>query len=164
MKNLAKLLFLVGTLFLSISASAELKVGYIEMSQVLQSQQALDIGKKLQSEFASRASQLDQSKKSLADKQTALEKDSKKLSEADLRTRSKQVSDLAIELERKQRELSEDINIRKTEEMKKFQDQVNKAVGAIAQADGFDLILYSSVAYVNKKINITDKVITAIGK
>lgn len=164
MKKLTKLALFAAALLFSASAAAELKVGYIEMSQVLQSQQALDIGKKLQNEFSSRANQLDQSKKSLAEKQTALEKDSKKLSEAELKTRSKQVSDLAIELERKQRELNEDINIRKSEEMKKFQDQVNKAVGVIAQADGYDLIVYNSVAYVSKKINITDKVIAAIGK
>ncbi len=164
MKKLTKLVIFAAALLFSASAAAELKVGYIEMSQVLQSQQALDIGKKLQTEFSSRANQLDQSKKSLAEKQTALEKDSKKLSEAELKTRSKQVSDLAIELERKQRELNEDINIRKSEEMKKFQDQVNKAVGVIAQADGYDLIVYNSVAYVSKKINITDKVIAAIGK
>lgn len=164
MKKLAKLFLIIGVAFFSMNASAELKVGYIEMSQVLQSPQAQDIGKKLQAEFASRATQLDQSKKSLADKQAALEKDSKKLSEAELRTRSKQISDLGIELDRKQRELSEDVNIRKTEEMKKFQDQVNKAVNVIAQAEGYDLIVYNSVAYVSKKINVTDKVIAGIGK
>ncbi len=81
-----------------------------------------------------------------------------------MRDKTKQISDLTIDLERKQRELTEDINIRKNEEMKKFQDQVNKAVGVIAQADGYDLIVYNSVAYVSKKINITDKVIGGIGK
>ena len=86
------------------------------------------------------------------------------MSETELRDKTKQVSDMAIDLERKQRELTEDINIRKNEEMKKFQDQVNKAVGVIAQADGYDLIVYNSVAYVSKKINITDKVIAGIGK
>jgi outer membrane protein len=117
MKKFVNLFLTVSALLISASASAELKVGYIEMSQVLQSPQALEIGKKLQTEFASRANQIDQSKKSLADKQAALEKDSKKLSEAELRTRGKQVSDLGIELERKQRELSEDFNIRRNEEI-----------------------------------------------
>jgi len=93
-----------------------------------------------------------------------LEKDRKKLSEAELRDKSKNISDLAIELERKQRELSEDINLRKSEEMRKFQDQVNKAVGVIAEAENYDLILYNQVAFVSKKINITDKVISSIGK
>ena len=113
MKKLAKLFLLLGAVFFSANASAELKVGYIEMSQVLQSPQAQDIGKKLQNEFSSRANQLDQLKKTVNDKRTALEKDSKKMSETELRDKTKQVSDLAIDLERKQRELTEDINIRK---------------------------------------------------
>jgi len=164
MKNTFKLAITTTALFFSLNASAELKIAYIEMSQILQSQQVQDIGKKLQSEFSSRASQLDQLKKLVNDKQTALEKDRKKLSEAELRDRSKNISDLAIELERKQRELSEDINLRKSEEMRKFQDQVNKAIGVIAEAENYDLILYNQVAFVNKKINITDKVISSIGK
>mgnify|MGYP003346794313 FL=1 len=81
-----------------------------------------------------------------------------------MRDKSKQISDLTIDFERKQRELNEDVNIRKNEEMGKFQQQLNKAVNAIAQTDGYDLIVYNSVAYASKKINITDKVISALGK
>lgn len=164
MKKLLKISLLASALLFSLGASAEIKVGYIEMDQVLQSQTGQDIDKKLQNEFSSRASQLDQLKKLLNDKNVALEKESKKLSETDLRNKSKSISDLAIELERKQREFNEDINLRKGEEMRKFQDQINKAIGVVAQADGFDLIIYNSVAFVSKKINITDKVISALGK
>lgn len=164
MKKLLKPVLLVSALLFSLNAAAELKIAYIEMAQVMQSQQAQDIGKKLQTEFSSRATQLDQLKKTINDKRTALDKDSKKLSEADLRDKTKQISDLTIDFERKQRELNEDVNIRKNEEMGKFQQQLNKAVNAIAQTDGYDLIVYNSVAYASKKINITDKVIAAIGK
>lgn len=164
MKKLLKPALFVTALLFSLNAAAELKIAYIEMAQVMQSQQAQDIGKKLQTEFSSRATQLDQLKKTINDKRTALDKDSKKLSEADLRDKTKQISDLTIDFERKQRELNEDVNIRKNEEMGKFQQQLNKAVNAIAQTDGYDLIVYNSVAYASKKINITDKVIAAIGK
>ena len=164
MQNFLKSALFVSALLFSLNAAAELKIAYIEMAQVMQSQQAQDIGKKLQTEFSSRATQLDQLKKTINDKRTALDKDSKKLSEADLRDKTKQISDLTIDFERKQRELNEDVNIRKNEEMGKFQQQLNKAVNAIAQADGYDLIVYNSVAYASKKINITDKVIAAIGK
>lgn len=164
MQNFLKSALFVSALLFSLNAAAELKIAYIEMAQVMQSQQAQDIGKKLQTEFSSRATQLDQLKKTINDKRTALDKDSKKLSEADLRDKTKQISDLTIDFERKQRELNEDVNIRKNEEMGKFQQQLNKAVNTIAQADGYDLIVYNSVAYASKKINITDKVIAAIGK
>lgn len=164
MQNFLKSALFVSALLFSLNAAAELKIAYIEMAQVMQSQQAQDIGKKLQTEFSSRATQLDQLKKTINDKRTALDKDSKKLSESDLRDKTKQISDLTIDFERKQRELNEDVNIRKNEEMGKFQQQLNKAVNTIAQADGYDLIVYNSVAFASKKINITDKVIAAIGK
>jgi len=45
MKNIFKLAITTTALFFSLSASAELKIAYIEMSQILQSQQVQDIGK-----------------------------------------------------------------------------------------------------------------------
>jgi outer membrane protein len=164
MKELIKLVLVAATLLISFNASAELKIGYVELNQIMQSQPALEIGKKLQSEFASRISQIEQSKKKISDKQSYLDKDGKNLSEADLKTKSKEISDLSIELERKQRELNEDATLRKNEEMKKFQDQINKVIDSIAQTEGYDLILYNGAAFTSKKVNITDKVISAIGK
>ena len=164
MKELIKLVLVAATLLISFNASAELKIGYVELNQIMQSQPALEIGKKLQSEFASRISQIEQSKKKISDKQSYLDKDVKNLSEADLKTKSKEISDLSIELERKQRELNEDATLRKNEEMKKFQDQINKVIDSIAQTEGYDLILYNGAAFTSKKVNITDKVISAIGK
>ncbi len=164
MKELIKLVLVAATLLISFNASAELKIGYVELNQIMQSQPALEIGKKLQSEFASRISQIEQSKKKISDKQSYLDKDGKNLSEADLKTKSKEILDLSIELERKQRELNEDATLRKNEEMKKFQDQINKVIDSIAQTEGYDLILYNGAAFTSKKVNITDKVISAIGK
>ena len=164
MKELIKLVLVAATLLISFNASAELKIGYVELNQIMQSQPALEIGKKLQSEFASRISQIEQSKKKISDKQSYLDKDGKNLSEADLKTKSKEISDLSIELERKQRELNEDATLRKNEEMKKFQDQINKVIDSIALTEGYDLILYNGAAFTSKKVNITDKVISAIGK
>jgi outer membrane protein len=164
MKKLIKLVLVAVTLLISFNASADLKIGYVELNQIMQSQPALDIGKKLQSEFSTRISQIEQAKKKISDKQSALDKDAKNLSDADLKTKSKEISDLSIEFERKQRELNEDASLRKNEEMKKFQDQINKVIDSIAQTEGYDLILYNGAAFTSKKINITDKVIAAVGK
>ena len=164
MKKLIKLVLVAVTLLISFNASADLKIGYVELNQIMQSQPALDIGKKLQSEFSTRISQIEQAKKKIRDKQSALDKDAKNLSDADLKTKSKEISDLSIEFERKQRELNEDASLRKNEEMKKFQDQINKVIDSIAQTEGYDLILYNGAAFTSKKINITDKVIAAVGK
>ena len=49
MKKLIKLVLVAVTLLISFNASADLKIGYVELNQIMQSQPALDIGKKLQS-------------------------------------------------------------------------------------------------------------------
>ena len=162
MKNLFKILAVLASLLVSFNASAELKVGYVELNQIMQSQPAIDIGKKLQNEFAPRTSQLEQMRKQIEDNKYAMNNGSNKLSETELQTKSKALSDLTIDFERKERELNEDVSLRKNEEMKKFQDSLNKAINKIAQDENIDLILYNGVAFASKKIEITNKVISAL--
>ena len=71
---------------------------------------------------------------------------------------------LRIDIQRKDRELKEDFNIRKNEELAALQDQVNKAVTSVAKAEGYDLVVYNGVAYANEKIDITDKILKSLGK
>ena len=45
-----------------------------------------------------------------------------------------------------------------------MQDQLNKAVNSVAEAEGYDLVIYNGVAYASKNIDITDKVLKALAK
>jgi outer membrane protein len=45
-----------------------------------------------------------------------------------------------------------------------LQDRINKAVTAVAEAEGYDLVVYSGVAFASKKVDITDKVLKSLGK
>jgi outer membrane protein len=164
MKSLIRILALLLTLGVASPVLAETKIGYVDLPQVMQSAPALEMGKKLQAEFSPRLTQLQQVKKQLTDKQSALDKESTKLSEADIKARSKEITELNIELERKQREFNEDVDLRKKEDLAKFQDQLNKIIVSIGQAEGYDLILYNNIAFSSKKNNITDKVISALNK
>jgi outer membrane protein len=74
------------------------------------------------------------------------------------------LSNVKIEFQRKQREMREDVNLRKNEELGALQDRINKAVTAVAEAEGYDLVVYSGVAYSSKKVDITDKVLKNLGK
>ncbi len=86
------------------------------------------------------------------------------ISEAERRNKERDVQNIKIEFQRKQRELREDINLRKNEELGSLQDRVNKAVQSVSEAEGYDLVVYSGVAYASKKIDITDKVLKMLGK
>lgn len=161
-----KSLVLAGFLGLTLSAqSAELKVGYVQVDKILQeAPQTAESSKKLEREFSPRSQELDRMAKQIKELETVLDKDGLTISEADRRSKERDVQNIKIEFQRKQRELREDINLRKNEELGGLQDRINKAVQTVSEAEGYDLVVYSGVAFASKKIDITDKVLKLLGK
>ena len=171
MKQSFKKLVFVGLLAISIStlttnvSAAELKVGYVQVDKILQeAPQTAESGKKLEREFGPKSQELDRMQKQIRDIEAVLDKDGVTLTETDRRNKEREVSNLKIEFQRKQRELREDINLRKNEELASLQDRINKAVQTVSEAEGYDLVVYSGVAFASKKIDITDKVLKLLGK
>lgn len=145
--------------------SAELKVGYVQVDKILQeAPQTAESGKKLEREFSPRSQELDRMAKQIKDLETALDKDGLTITEAERRSKERDVQNIKTEFQRKQRELREDINLRKNEELGSLQDRINKAVQSVAKAENYDLVMYSGVAYAADKIDITDKVLKLLGK
>ena len=144
---------------------AELKVGFVEVQKILQeAPQTIEINKKLEKEFNIRTDKLKTDIKALNDRQAAFNKDSLTMKESEKEAKLKSVEQLRIDIQRKDRELKEDFNIRKNEELLFLQDQINKAVISVAKAENFDLVLYNGVAYSSEKIDITDKILKSLGK
>ena len=121
-------------------------------------------GKKLEREFSPRSQELDRMSKQIKDSEASLDKEGLTISESDRRNKERDVQNLKIEFQRKQRELREDINLRKNEELSSLQDRINKAVQSVAETEGYDLVVYSGVAYARKKIDVTDNVLKLLGK
>ena len=158
--------FLALTTSLSASiGAAELKVGYVQVDKILQeAPQTAESGKKLEREFSPKSQELERMQKQIRDIEAALDKEGVTLSETERRNKERDASNLKIEFQRKQRELREDINLRKNEELASLQDRINAAVKTVSEADGYDLVVYGGVAYASKKIDITDKVLKLLGK
>jgi outer membrane protein len=147
------------------ATAADLKVGYVQVDKILQeAPQTSESGKKLEREFSPRTQELERMQKQIKDQESSLDKDALTMSESDRRNRERDISNNKLEFQRKQRELREDINLRKNEELSTLQDRINKAVTSVAEAEGYDLVVYSGVAFASKKIDITDKVLKSLGK
>jgi outer membrane protein len=86
------------------------------------------------------------------------------MSDKDRAKKQKEIQSLKIDAQRTEREVREDIDLRRREEIAKVQKLVNVAVENVAKAQGYDLVLYQGVAYAGKKVDITDVVIKALGK
>ena len=156
---------LVTTSLIANVGAAELKIGYVQVDKILQdAPQTAESGKKLEREFSPRSLDLDKMQKQIRDIETALDKEGVTISETERRNKERDASNLKIEFQRKQRELREDINLRKNEELSSLQDRINKAVQTVSETDGYDLVVYGGVAYASRKIDITDKVLKLLGK
>ena len=146
-------------LSLNISA-ATLKIGYVQVDRLLkEAPQTAESGKKLEREFSPRSLELDKMKKQISGIEEGFEKEGSGLSSVERRSKQRQATNLKIEFQRKQRELREDINIRKNEELAVLQDRINDAVKSVSESEGYDLVMYSGVAYASTKIDLTGKVL-----
>ncbi|MDI1309381.1 MAG: OmpH family outer membrane protein [Methylotenera sp.] len=166
MSSILKKLLIASLMTIALSVeAAELKVGYVQVDKILQeAPQTAESGKKLEREFSPRSQELDRMAKQIKDLESALDKDGLTITEADRRSKERDVQNIKTEFQRKQRELREDINLRKNEELGSLQDRINKAVQSVAKAENYDLVMYSGVAYAADKIDITDKVLKMLGK
>lgn len=149
-------------LALLVSASlamAEAKVGYVQMKTIMQSNQMIEIGKRLQNEFKPRNAELEKTDKQLADKEAALEKEAASLSASALQNKRKDLQRLRLDLDRRRTKQHEDFELRKREEITTFQNSINQTINQIGEKEGFDLILFNTGAYIGPKVDITEKVL-----
>lgn len=166
MSHILRNLVLASLITFTLNAqSADLKVGYVQVDKILQeAPQTAESGKKLEREFSPRSQELDRMAKQIKELEAALDKDGLTIAETERRNKERDIQNIKIEFQRKQRELREDINLRKNEELGSLQDRINKAVQTVAKAESYDLVMYSGVAYAADKIDITDKVLKLLGK
>ena len=154
-----------GLAILSFSAGvlAENKIGFVNSQKILNdAPQAARAKKKIEKDFEKRDQDLQRIAKQLQGMQEHLDKNSVTMAESDRRTKEREFADLNRDFQRKQREFREDLSQRQNEEMAAIFERVNKIIKQIAEADKYDVILQEAV-YANPRIDITDKVMKALG-
>ena len=145
-------------------AFAEVKIGFVEIKKILQNApQTVKANKILEKEFTKRTKELKKIVKTIKAKESKFQKDSMTMSDSDREKKIKAIQALKIDAQRTEREVREDIDLRRKEEIAKVQRLVNVAVEKVAKEQAYDLILYQGVAYAGKKVDITDVVIKALG-
>ena len=150
-------------LLLPISALAEIKIGYVVVEKVLkEAPQTTVSNKKLEKEFKSRTDGLQKKVKGIQKQEKDYKKNSVTMSESERQKAQKKIQNAKIDIQRIERELREDIDIRRREEIGKLQQQINKSIESLAKKEKYDLILYQGVAYASKGVDITNDLIKAL--
>lgn len=157
-------LLAVACMFAVGSASAEVKIGFVNSQRILtDAPQAAKAKRKIEKEFEKRDQELQKLAKQLQTLQEKLEKDSVAMSESERHTKEREFGDLNREFQRRQREFKEDLNLRQNEEMAAIFERVNKVIKSIAETEKFDVILQEAV-YASQRIDLTERVIKTLGE
>lgn len=146
------------------SGAAELKIGFVDLPRITRESAVAELAsKRLEKEFGPRFQELQRREAQLKSLQGQLEKDSMTMSETDRRNREQELSRQTVEFQRMQRSTSEDLNMRRNQELQQLLERADRAIRAIAESEKFDLILQEAV-YRTPRIDITDRVLKAIAE
>jgi outer membrane protein len=157
-----KFIWLLFALLIAAPASyaADLKIGVVNAGAVLdKSPQKAAALARLEKEFSSRSKSLEAKHKALKAAQDKLNKDGAILSADERRDRERQVLSDQRELQRLQDEYSEDLSIRRNEELRKLEKDIAETIVDLAKKESFDLVLYQGVIFASDKVDLTDKVL-----
>ncbi len=142
----------------SVAGAQELRIGYVDMKQVLDNAPQVVAGRaKLDQEFRDRndSIQLDEMRADALEQRLAqgeINEDNRIQLERDLREMRRSIT-------RRKEDLRDELSFRRTEEVQRLEAQINVAVQEIARRNGYDLIVSSPVIYASPDLDITDLIL-----
>ena len=142
--------------------AAELKIGFIDAERINRESAPAEVAsKRLEKEFAPRAQELQRREGQIKSLQAQLEKEAMTMSESDRRGKEQELSRITLDFQRMQRSYSEDLNLRRNQELQTLFERANRVIKQIAEAEKFDLIVQEAV-YRSPRIDITERVLKAL--
>ncbi len=142
-----------------VAQAQDLKVGVVSTEVILRDSPAAQAAsKRLEQEFSKRNKDIESAGKRLKSDIERFEKNAGTMNDQERLRKQRDLQDRDRDFQRRQRELREDFNQRRNEELQKLLRQANTVIKNIAQRDKYDLILQEAI-YVNPKIDITDQVL-----
>ena len=156
-----KIILLLGLAIISLNLSAaELKIGVVSAAQVLErAPQAKEAQARIDEEFAPRNAKQVAEQKALKKLEEQLARDAAIMSGENRKKIERRIVTARRDLKRMQEEFMEDLNIRRNEELRRFQKLVKDTILTLAKEEDFDLILTEGVLYASKNTDITGLVI-----
>jgi outer membrane protein len=138
------------------------RIGFVNTERVLRdSTPAIRAQTKLKAEFQKREEELARLEEQLKRQQAEMEKNAVAMNESLRRTKERDLGEMNRDYQRKLRELREDSNQRRNEELAQVIDHANRVIRQIAEQEKFDIIFQDAV-YASPRIDITERVIKAL--
>ena len=145
-----------------VAGAQATKIGFVNTERVFrESAPAKKAQQLLEREFAARNAELARTEKQGRDLQAELERENVTMSDAVRREKERQLADISRNFQRLQREIREDLNLRRNEALAGVQERATRVINQIAEQEKFDLIIQEAV-FASGRIDLTDKVIRAL--
>lgn len=145
-----------------VAGAAEMKIGFVNTERVFrEAAPAKRAQQVLEREFSARNAEISKIEKQGRDLQTELERENVTMPESARREKERQLADISRNFQRIQREIREDLNLRRNEELARVQERATRVINQIAEQEKFDLIIQEAV-FASGRIDITEKVIRAL--
>jgi len=164
LRNFTRIISILACFFASSVSYAEpVKLGVVNIAYVLKhAPQAAAARKSLETEFAPRETKIVSMEKNLKTQSEKLSKDGSIMSPAGRKQLERKILNLKRDIKRAKEEFTEDLNIRRNEELNKLQKVVNNAIVSLAEDEKFDVIFGDNVLYANKRSDITKQVLSRL--
>jgi outer membrane protein len=141
-----------------------MKIGFVNTERVFrEAAPAKRAQQVLEREFSARNVELSKVEKQGRDLQQELERENVTMPEATRREKERQLADISRNFQRLQREIREDLNLRRNEELARLQERATRVINQIAEQEKFDLVIQEAV-FASSRIDITDRVIRALAQ
>ncbi len=159
----AVILVVSGWLVVPAVAGAQ-NVAFVTMNRILEdSPQAEEAMRELEREFSPRDSELVAEREELQRLRDRLERDGDLMNPSERADLEREFSQRSREFRRAQESFSEDLNVRRNEELAKLQRRINDAIVDLARERDIDLILTErNVLYASDRIDITDDILATM--
>ena len=145
-----------------VSVAQAQKVGFCDYRRLSQeAPQIKEAQATVQSEFQPKAKQFETQKKDFEARVQKYQRDQATMAEAERTKTERDLRDSQIALERKQKELEEDLQLRQQEVMHNIEVLVQAEVEKVARAQGYDLIVRDA-AYRSDSIDVTQQVLSSL--
>lgn len=149
---------------LPISAQTrDLKLGVVSPGRVLEKiPHTQEARERIEREFSSRTRQIKGEQEELQKLEEKFERDGAIMGSSERDRLERDVVTLKRSLKRDIDELREDRSLRENQELGELQTKIVEVIQAIGKEGKFDLILVDGVIYADKRVDITDEVISRL--
>ncbi len=145
------------------ASTASTRIAFVNTQALVeQAPQAVRASEVLQTEFSPRDQELKELVGQLKELEGRLARDAAIMSATEKRKLEREILALQRDFKRDQETFSEDLKLRRNEELAKLQREIANVVVEVAKINSFDMVLESGVVYANENVDITPLVLEAL--